>query len=50
MAKVQPNKMEEVRLELNKLIVQYVITKDESLTALINDLQAKLDYFYYGIK
>ena len=37
MAKVQPNKMEEVRLELNRLMVQYVITKDESLTALIND-------------
>jgi hypothetical protein len=50
MAKAQVNKMEQVRLELNKLMIQYVITKDESLTALINELQAKLDYFNYGIK
>jgi hypothetical protein len=50
MAKTQINKMDEIRLELNKLMVQYVITNDESLMPTINDLQAKLDYFNYGIK
>lgn len=50
MAKLNVDKMEQVRIELNKLMVQYVITNDKSLLATINELQAKLDYFNYGIK
>jgi hypothetical protein len=50
MAKKQTNRMDEVKIKLNKLFVDYVITKDESLLPLIKDLEAKLDYFNYGIK
>ena len=50
MAKSNVDKMEQVRIELNRLMVQYVITKDKSLLATIDELQAKLDYFNYGIK
>jgi hypothetical protein len=42
--------MEEAKIELNKLLVQLSITNDKSLLPKINELQAKLDYFNYGIK
>ena len=50
MAKKQVNKMDEIKIELDKLLVQFSITNDESLIPIINELQAKIDYFNYGIK
>jgi hypothetical protein len=50
MAKKQVNKMDEIKIELDKLIVQFSITNDESLLPIIKELQAKIDYFNYGIK
>jgi len=42
--------MDLVKIELDKLLVQYVITKNENLLSKIRELEAKLDYFNYGIK
>lgn len=50
MAKKQINKMDEVKIELNRLMVEFVITNNNSLLPIIKDLEAKLDYFNYGIK
>jgi hypothetical protein len=50
MAKKTINRMDEVKINLDKLLVEYVCTKNESLLPLIKDLEAKLDYFNYGIK
>jgi len=50
MPKKQVNKMDEIKIELDKLIVQFSITNDESLLPIIKELQAKIDYFNYGIK
>lgn len=50
MAKVQSNKMDDARIKLNKLMVQYVITKDETLLPSIKKLEDELNYFNYGIK
>lgn len=50
MAKKQINKMGEVKIELNRLMVEFVITNNNSLLPIIKDLEAKLDYFNYGIK
>jgi len=50
MAKKQIDKMQEVKIELNRLMVEFAITNNNSLLPIIKDLQAKLDYFNYGIK
>jgi hypothetical protein len=44
------HKMDLAKIELDKLLVQYVVSKDETLLAKISELKAKLDYFNYGIK
>jgi hypothetical protein len=50
MAKSKVNKIEEAQILLDKLLVEYVITKNEMLTTQIKELEAKIDYFNYGIK
>ena len=44
------NNMENIKIELNKLLIQWVITKDDSLLSKIKELENELDYFNYGIK
>jgi hypothetical protein len=44
------NKIEEAKIKLDKMLVEYVITKNEALLNEIKRLEALLDYFNYGIK